>query len=361
LSAVALNCLASAAANTLYDVIGRAQTSEELDDLARLAWCGLRDGVIFEDDVHRLLEYVHLRRGARWPAPRQAILPGFPLPDPNRNRVSRFPKRRVQRSPDKQASYDRRHRLAFSGVMPPYLAAGLTIGEMAVLCVVAAAYRRTARCDLSLDEIAGRAGVCRKTAQRTMKEARDQHLISITEQPVPGQRHLPNLVTIISPEWLKWLRRPATDRVGGGGHLVAPTNKTSEDDCGDHRVQIAAPATAARSESGRPTKEAIELAAELANIAGYRQEAAPKSWQEADPPQVVQVWLNELSGNGQPIEALRTVAAKVMRRKRLLSDASPPYSPRYFSAEVKKLVARAPLQPRRDPARRVASGASKNG
>jgi hypothetical protein len=109
-----------------------------------------------------------------------------------------------------------------------------------------------------------------------------------------------------------------------------------------------------RREKGQPTKEAVEFAVKLANIAGYRQAAPPQAWREADPPQYVQVWLNELRGNRRPIEALRTVATTVMRRKRSLSDASPPYSPRYFSAEVKKLVARSRMQPTRDPARRVA-------
>ncbi len=80
----------------------------------------------------------------------------------------------------------------------------------------------------------------------------------------------------------------------------------------------------------------------------------PKSWRDANPPQVVQVWLNELAGgDGRPIAALRSLAIKVMRRKRL-HDASPPCSPRYFSAEVKKLVERLQVQPRREPSRRVA-------
>ena len=41
-----------------------------------------------------------------------------------------------------------------------------------------------------------------------MRTARDERLISVEERPVPGQKHRPNLVSIISLEWLKWLRRP---------------------------------------------------------------------------------------------------------------------------------------------------------
>ena len=255
--------------------------------------------------------------------------------------------------------------------MPPHLAGGLTIGDMAVLRIVADEYRRRARCQLSLDEIGARAGVCRNTVKRAMKKARDQNLIRIEERPMPGQRHLSNFVTIISLEWLKWLRRPSTDHQGGGGHSGAPTDKTlkDDDDCENHRISKAS-AHAAMPCEGQPSKEAVEFAAELANIAGYRKAAVSESWRDADPPQVVQVWLDELTEhaleiNRQPVDILRALANAVMRRKRL-SDASPPYSPRYFSAEVKKLVAqlnegrRAVLEsrsqaahPTREPARRV--------
>ena len=51
MSAIALNGLASAAATTLYDAIGRAETSAELDKLAGLVWHGWGDGVIVEDDA----------------------------------------------------------------------------------------------------------------------------------------------------------------------------------------------------------------------------------------------------------------------------------------------------------------------
>jgi len=54
------------------------------------------------------------------------------------------------------------------------------------------------------------------------------------------------------------------------------------------------------------------------------------------------------------IDVLRDLAMKVMRRKQMLEDASSPHSPRYFSAEVKKLVERSRAQLRRDPSRRVA-------
>jgi hypothetical protein len=289
---------------------------------------------------------------------RQAGAPAPPLPEPNACRIGCLPERRVQRSPDKQASYDRRHRLAFDSVMPRHLGARLTIGQMAVMRVVADEYVKSTRCELTLDEIAARAGVCRKTARRAMTTARDQNLISVELRPVRGRKHRPNLVQIISFEWLKWSLRAKTKRDQAsepiGGHFVSPTkNTTSEDDSVLHSNAITAEASA-QPKSGQPNKEAIEFATELANICGYVRAAVPKSWRDANPPQVVQVWLDELAGGDRrPVDALRLLATKVMRRKRS-HDASPPCSPRYFSAEVKKLVALAHASSRREPSRRVA-------
>jgi hypothetical protein len=115
MTAAALKSLASAAATSIYDAIGVADNAAELDNLARLVWRGYGDGAISEHDAGHLIDYIQLRRPLRRAA-RQATLPGLPLPEPNLQRIGQFPKRRVQRSPSKQASYERRHRLAYSGV-----------------------------------------------------------------------------------------------------------------------------------------------------------------------------------------------------------------------------------------------------
>ena len=60
-------------------------------------------------------------------------------PAPNRNerrRTSHLARCLPQRSPDKQKSYERRHELAFSGPLPPHLAARFTVGQMSCLRVV---------------------------------------------------------------------------------------------------------------------------------------------------------------------------------------------------------------------------------
>jgi len=137
-------------------------------------------------------------------------------------------RRRPQRSPDKQKSYERRHRLAFSGPMPFHLAARFTVGDMAVMRIVADEHRTNGWCDASMDEIAARAGVCRKTVRRAMRHAQSERLITIEERPVQGRKHLPNIVRIVSREWLAWLARGPTCNRPIGGHSVATTDNSKK-------------------------------------------------------------------------------------------------------------------------------------
>jgi hypothetical protein len=333
-----LRQLSSAAAATIYDAISTATTSAELHNLSCLLWRGFGEGAICEDDASFLSDYIQRRRPARsTPASGQMTLPARPLPAPNLKRVSRIPKRKAQTPPDKQQAKERRHRLAASGVLPPHLASRLTTSDLAVMCIVKDEYRAKARCGLTLDEIAARAGVCRNTAKRAMQKARSENLISIEERPVHGKKHLPNLVHVISLEWLKWLRRPGNEEAKIGVHFCESTDNSLEDE--DRR--ISPKSELASRESGQASKEAIEFAGELANIAGYRRTAIPESWQNADPPCVVQMWLNLLSEAGfstqSSLGVLQKIATLVMRRK---PDQLPPYSPRYFSAEIRRTVER---------------------
>jgi len=256
-------------------------------------------------------------------------------------------RRRPQRSPDKQKSYERRHRLAFAGPLPPHLATRFTVGEMACLRVVGAEHRAKGYCDLSLDEIAARAGVARKTAQRALRHAgpglngdSGENLLTIEERRPKGQRkHLPNLVKITSREWLAWLARGAAGAQTKTGHL-RPTTVISlvDDDGGGERESSV---SEERPQSGLPSKEAVEFATELARIAGHRPNSLPQSWIEADPAQVVQTWINALDDVGvaelrqKPVDLLRRIAVDVRRRK---PDPKPPHSPRYFGPTVRMIV-----------------------
>jgi hypothetical protein len=252
-----------------------------------------------------------------------------------RRRTLHLARCRPQRSPEKQKSYERRHRLAFSGPLPPQLAARFTVSQMSCLRVVGDEHRGRGHCDLTLDEIAARAGVCRKSAQRTMWAARDETLLTIEERRLKGRRkHLPNVVRITSPEWLSWLARGSMRAKIETGHSSPTTVTTLVDDHGGDGNSL----REARPQSGRPSNEAIEFAAELASIAGHRRNQLPEAWRSADPPQVVQVWVNTLVAAGvvgRPVEMLRKLTVGTMLRK---PDRRPPHSPRYFSPTVKTFV-----------------------
>src|SRR5687767_15847063 len=80
-------------------------------------------------------------------------------------RPSIFPPRRLQRAPKRPVAIARRRHLAASGPMPPSLACKFTVGELAVLRIVGNEVRQHGHCDRCVDELAARAGVCRRMVQ----------------------------------------------------------------------------------------------------------------------------------------------------------------------------------------------------
>ncbi|KQT81087.1 hypothetical protein ASG59_19385 [Methylobacterium sp. Leaf466] len=122
-------------------------------------------------------------------------------------RASLFPSRRHVASPDKAASRDRRRLLACSGPMPPALASRFTVGQLAVLRIVANEVTAKGVCGLCVDAIAARAGVCRRLAQAAIRLAEGDGLLTIEERRYEGRKNSPNLVRVISREWQAWMRR----------------------------------------------------------------------------------------------------------------------------------------------------------
>src|SRR6202043_527894 len=111
--------------------------------------------------------------------------------------------------------------------LPDNLRHYYTEGQRSVLCVIAGEIKRHGVCDLSIEEIAARAGVCRTTVQTTQHEARRLGHLTIIERPRRGCKSLTNLVRISSPEWLTWLRRgPSAARLTGSKSVkMASTTK----------------------------------------------------------------------------------------------------------------------------------------
>ena len=116
--------------------------------------------------------------------------------------------------PRTDASMERRRRWAASGRLPPGLAARFTLAEQAVLALVAAETVRRKDCRLSIENMAAVAGVCRSTVKNAIREARQLGLLTVEERQITGFRNDTNVLRIISPEWLAWIRLARKGRHG---------------------------------------------------------------------------------------------------------------------------------------------------
>lgn len=142
----------------------------------------------------------------------------------------RFIRPRPQRSPDREKSIRRRRTLAATWPMPPAMAGMLTTSQVAYARIVADEVGRMGDCRLTLDEIAARGGMCRKTAKRAQDRLSELGWITVTERPVQGRKHLSNIVCVVSSEWAAWITmgpKPLR-RIGRiGGHWSPTTENQS--------------------------------------------------------------------------------------------------------------------------------------
>src|SRR3712207_5895292 len=117
--------------------------------------------------------------------------------------------------------------------MPPALACKFTVSELAVLRILGDEVRQHGQCARCVDEIAARAGVCRRMVQAALREAARLGLVTIEERRREGRRNLPNVVRIASKEWTSWLARggrstrPAAEPLIGCKKL-RPTDRTDK-------------------------------------------------------------------------------------------------------------------------------------
>jgi hypothetical protein len=117
-------------------------------------------------------------------------------------RASRWPKRVRHRMTTKNRHITRK--MAYSGPLPPHLAARYTTGQLAVLGVLVA---QGGHSDITVTEFAVRAGVSHRTAQNALRLAHRDGLLRITERRRKGCKSLTNLVNVIDREWLAWIAR----------------------------------------------------------------------------------------------------------------------------------------------------------
>lgn len=190
--AVGIDSLASAAAVTVAAAVTRATSPADLDALAALVWRGYAEGALADADATFLDTLIRSRRTRKSPAS---------------DHCRRFPRRRRVRSPDRQASVERRRRLGGSSSMPDTLRHHYTEGERAVLCIVAGEVKHHGLCDLPIDKIGALAGVHRTTVQNALRRAVQLGHVSKEARPIPGRKNLSNLVRITSREWRVWINR----------------------------------------------------------------------------------------------------------------------------------------------------------
>ena len=94
---------------------------------------------------------------------------------------------------DRHRKLRARREHAATGPLPPAIAAGFTVGELAVLKVLSDEVLAHGLSDRSLNELAARAGVCRSLAKRTIQLAELDGLITVQRRPRSRRKHLCNV------------------------------------------------------------------------------------------------------------------------------------------------------------------------
>lgn len=176
--------------------ISGAKTYPQFNSLSAAIWKAHAAGLLDDAAAQAAAEALQARK---------ALVAGVRV-EAAQKRAHGLPRRSAPRSPDREASVRRRRACAASGAVPSTIAAAFTTAELSVLSAVAAEVRRAGSCSWPIDRIAALAGVCRRTAQIALRHAEKLGLVHIHERPRPGQKHLPSVVTVISPEWRAWLR-----------------------------------------------------------------------------------------------------------------------------------------------------------
>ncbi|WP_320188464.1 hypothetical protein RMS29_026630 (plasmid) [Agrobacterium rosae] len=185
---------------------------DQIDAYAKAAWVLNGEGLISNENMEYLEPVIEHRRQMFRPdscsAGRCGRVPFSP---------SRFPcHRRAGIPPEKRAaSWLRRRGLAKDCPIPTCLARMFTVSKLAVLAVVAGAVMERGQSDMSLPEIAAKAGVGCTIARYALRQATELGLIVTTENRQRGRRNLPNTIRIVAASWLKWLQTAKRIRASG--------------------------------------------------------------------------------------------------------------------------------------------------
>ena len=141
----------------------------DLNALAHKLWKAHAAGHLDDDQAQRLAEQLEARRPKRPAGSVTSFRPSGVTP-------------KRQRSPDRQASIERRRRLARASPVPPELVDQFTQGEHAVITVVAGEIQRAGACQWCLARIGAVAGVCETLVRNAIRKARNVGLLFSMER-----------------------------------------------------------------------------------------------------------------------------------------------------------------------------------
>jgi len=140
-----------------------ARNTHAVDEVARLTWRAHAEGQLQDAEAEAVSEALQGRRAAFAARTTQRAVSSS---------IGLSARRRpTPRSPDRQASLERRRRQAMSGAVPATIAANFTQGENAALAVIARQCQRAGVCILPIDAIAALAG-CSLADHRQERHAR---------------------------------------------------------------------------------------------------------------------------------------------------------------------------------------------
>jgi hypothetical protein len=172
----------------------------QLNDLSRDLWKAYGAECLTEDEAQELAEAIEAKKPKRTcPTAARAG-----VDEPSSFKPVKAP-RPCQRSPDKQASIDRRRELARQSPVPPEHVHKFTLSEHAAMTILVGEVGKHGVCSLCMAAIAALAGTCRTVVRNTINKGRALGLLYRKERRRCGQKSLTNLVRILRPSWQHWL------------------------------------------------------------------------------------------------------------------------------------------------------------
>jgi hypothetical protein len=165
----------------------------QLNDLSRDLWKAYGAGHLDDEAAQALAERIEAKRPKRGAEPTSFKALKIEAPRP-------------QRSPNKQASIERRRQLARQSPVPPEYVHEFTLSMHAALTIIVGEIEKHGVCSLCMAAIAAAAGTCRTIVRNAMNKGRALGLLTRQERRRRGQKSLTNLVRILRPSWKHWLQ-----------------------------------------------------------------------------------------------------------------------------------------------------------